>query len=140
MPELFATTYKDHADLMDTMENTVLAIKAFNTLLERSLRDSEDMSDDGYGIWLFLDRQRRDLDELAVALRNEYAELKTSKLEIRNSERIAEWAGTTKYVVNRVISIATGIDLGPPTERHTEQKPYYLKEKLGETNGESCFQ
>lgn len=134
MPELFATTYEDHTDLMDTMENTVLAIKAFNTLLERALRDSDDMCSDGFGIWLLLDRQRRDLDDIARALRDEYAEIRESKLEIRNPERIAEWAGTTKYVVNRVISIATGIDLGPPTEMHSEQKPYILK-KIGDNNG-----
>lgn len=136
MPDLRLTTYKDHADLMDTMEMTIAATKAFGSLLELSLRADDSLRKDGYGIWLLLANQCDDLEAIATALRREYHELRASKLKIRNPERIAEWAGTTQYVVNRVISIATGVDLGPPTARHTEQPPYVLKESLGRANAQ----
>lgn len=57
-------------------------------------------------------------------------DIEKSKLKIRNSEKIAEWAGVSKYVANRVISIATGIDIGPPTEHHTDKPRYILKKEM----------
>lgn len=132
MPTYQTSEYEDYSDLLEAMRRSIDAIKAFNTLLEVALRSGEDIKDDGFGIWLLLNRQREDLTDIWSALGTEFKEIEKSKLKIRNSEKIAEWAGVSKYAANRVISIATGIDIGPPTENHTEQPPYFLKSAVSD--------
>lgn len=132
MPTYQTSEYEDYRDLLETMSTTISAINAFNTLLEMSLRAGEDMRHDGCGIRVLLARQCEDLEAIKGALRTEFKEMEKRKLKIRNPERIAEWAGVSQYVVNRVVSIATGIVLGPPTENHTDQPPYVLKKAVSD--------
>lgn len=129
MPAYQTHEYEDYGDLLENMSRSITAINAFNTLLEMSLRAGEDMRSDGYGIHVLLDMQCKSLEAIEGALRSEFKEIVKSKLKIRNSETIAEWAGVSKYAANRVISIATGIDIGPPTERHTDEPPYLIKKE-----------
>lgn len=126
--------YGDAYDLLEVISDSVKAIQAFGSLVEFAHRSSDDLRNNGYGIYLLLKSQCDDLEYLQGALRREIDELRANKLEIRNPDRIAEWAGTSQYVVNRVISIATGIYLGPPTAHHPEQAPHAIDKELGGNN------
>ncbi|MCY1668607.1 hypothetical protein [Rhizobium sp. SL86] len=127
MPATRTETYESYQELLDGLETTNSAIEAAAALVEIAFRHQEELNVEAHGIYVLFKRQCDDAEFFRRALRDEIAEIRAAKLEIRNSERIAEWAGTSKYVVNRVISIATGINLGPPTERHSEEPPYVLK-------------
>ncbi|NTJ42575.1 hypothetical protein G6L28_08185 [Agrobacterium larrymoorei] len=129
MPAYPTQEYKDYRELLDDMDVAIIAVKSFGSMVEHSIRTGEDLSADGYGMERLLNLQCRHLESIATALRDEFAEFTASKLAIRDTDQIAEWAGVSKYVVNRVISIATGIDLGPPTERHTDKPPYMIKKE-----------
>ncbi|MDH2219073.1 hypothetical protein [Agrobacterium sp. GD03638] len=127
MPTYNVKEYKDYTDLLDDMEVAIAAVQSFGAMVEYSLRTGEDISADGYGMERLLNLQCRHLKGIASALRSEFKEIKASKLKVRNSDQIAKWAGVSKYAVNRVVSCAVGIDLGPPSENHTETPPYTIK-------------
>lgn len=128
MPTYPTQEYNDYLELLESMDMAITAVKSFGAMVEHSIRTGENLSEDGYGMERLLNLQCRHLENIATALRIEFASMKTSKLEIKNPEKIAEWAGVSQFVVNRVISIAMGIHLGPPTERHTAKPPHVLKE------------
>ncbi len=116
MPVTRTDTYNNCHELLDGLENASAAIKAAAALVEIAFRHEEQMKPGAHGIWLLFKQQCDDAEFFREALREEIAEGRASQLKIRNPEKIAEWAGVSQFVVNRVINIATGIYLGPPVE------------------------
>ncbi|MGV8936989.1 MAG: hypothetical protein ACOH2J_07675 [Allorhizobium sp.] len=122
MPATRAETYKNYSELLEGLGDSTAAIKAAAALVELAFRQEEQLAQEAHGIWLLFKQQCDNADFFCDALRNEIADIRASKLEVRNSDRIAEWAGVSQYVVNSVISIATGIELGPrvPPKKEVE--------------------
>jgi len=133
------TEYKscsDFSDMMEAMNDTISMIIALNSMLEYTLRSGEDVRETGYGTYRLFQQQCDDLRSLCGAIRAEYHQLKQSKLEIKNPERIAECAGVSQYVVNRVISIATGIKLGPLTKQQADQSHRVSQQERASTQSD----
>lgn len=113
MPITRTIEYSGHTEILDEIDHTEATIKATAALLEAALRDEESLKDQSYGIYLLFKRQADDLAFYRIALAREIAEIKQSKLAIRDSKQIAERAGVPEHVANHVVQIATGIHLGP---------------------------
>ncbi len=122
--------YGNDRDLLEAVEDITLSIKALGDLVAIVGCHGELTPDTSAGFGKLIDFQCDELDFIRNSLREQIADIRENKLEIRNPERIAEWAGVSQYEVNRVIQIATGIVLGPPTANHTDQPPYTVKKPI----------
>lgn len=112
-------TYASITDLLEELENRSLSLKAFGVLLECAMRDEANFpaEDISYGTYLLLEQQFKTLDFLGTSLRDQYNDLKMSKLELLDIETIANASGVSKRVALSVLSIATGVP-----EIHFERK------------------
>lgn len=108
--------YGHHSDLFEALDDTTMALEALGVLLEFTIRSGEDVRINSDGIWLLVRQQCEDLKLLRKALRGQFDEMAASKLELRNLDKLAEWANVPPHVAKRVVEIATGIKLsGAPT-------------------------
>ncbi|MGC4409267.1 MULTISPECIES: hypothetical protein [Rhizobium] len=111
MPTIRKEVYSDIPDVLDTLSTTTSMLEAFSVLLEHAHRSGEAMSHYSDGIQGMLNQQCEDLKFIEKALRDQYQEMKVSKLEVRDLATLAQWAGVSPKIAANVVSIATGINL-----------------------------
>ncbi|WP_282047313.1 hypothetical protein [Roseibium album] len=103
---------------LETLTNTIYAIRGFCTLLNTSLvADAHGLQPDAEGITTLLSQQVDDLKMLEPILRDEFKRIRAEKLSLSDADTIARLAGARRQTVERVIWAATGIDLSTTRER-----------------------
>lgn len=111
MPTIRQEVYGGISETLETLQTTTNMLEALSVLLERAHRSGEDLKPYSDGIERLFNQQIEDLKFIETALREQYQEMKTSKLEVRDLATLAQWAGVSPKVAANVVSIATGINL-----------------------------
>lgn len=103
--------YAGITDLIDDLENSSLSLRAFGVLLECAMRDETNFpsGDISQGVYLLLEQQFKTLNFLGEALREQYHEMKLSKLRVADIDNIAGAAGVSRRIVLSVLSLAVGV-------------------------------
>lgn len=117
MPKNVTYEFEDISDILDTLDDTISALKGFHNLLNPFLSEAGGyLKCDAYGIGLLLDQQMYDLEQVHEAVRVEVQKIKTSKLEIKDPELLAKLTGLPVRTVKNVIWATYGIDADPFTD------------------------
>ncbi|PZU17284.1 MAG: hypothetical protein DI589_26155 [Shinella sp.] len=116
MPTIRQEVYSDIPEVLETLNTTTSMLEAFSVLLEHAHRSGEDLKSYSTGIERLFNQQVEDLKFIETALREQYQEMKVSKLEVRDLATLAQWAGVSPKIAANVVSIATGINLPESSE------------------------
>lgn len=103
--------YASIVDLLDDLENRSLSLRAFGVLLECAMRDENNFqsAEISEGVYLLLEQQFKTLSFLGEALRDQYHEMKLSKLRVSDIDTIVGATGISRRAVLSVLSLAIGV-------------------------------
>lgn len=109
--------YSDIPEMLETLSTTTTMLETLCVLLDIGCQSRMDMTLHSTGIERLFNQQCEDLKFLGGALREQYTHIMKSKLEISDIDDVARLSGVSPILAARVITIATGIKLGPVTEQ-----------------------
>lgn len=105
-------------DALQALIDTTDSIGGFCSLLDRTLGvHGGDLQPDAAGIASLLARQVEDLRMIEPILRREISRIRAEKLNVFDADLIARVTGARRQTVERVVCVATGVDLSTARER-----------------------
>ena len=109
---------QDWGVALDCLIDTTDAIDGFCTLLTAAIElDGGSLKSNSCGISTLLSRQVNNLKMIEPFLRQEIKRIGAEKLHVSDADAIARLTGTKRQTVERVIVMATGIDLSTTREK-----------------------
>lgn len=86
-------------------------LSALSVLLERTLRDGEDIRYISDGIELLISGQTDILKNRIAALNDAISQIRAEKFELRNLDEVATMHGVRRELVRTIVSSAVGVRL-----------------------------
>ncbi|CAI9400715.1 hypothetical protein ANOBCDAF_00545 [Pleomorphomonas sp. T1.2MG-36] len=99
-------------ELLDEIDKATSCLSAMAVLLERTIRDGEDVNFISTGVELLISGQTNILRDTSDALGEEIANIRAEKFELRNLDEVAAMHGVRRDLVKHIVSSAVGIGSG----------------------------